>query len=128
VDTKSDLSVYYQIPNDCGDAASTHGCCAPVPPGSLPTNLDYDVNDWVGKFFLLFHLCKTFLMHYCLSFLPNLCPERWKLDRNPLNGFIALVGCISRRQVLPAFNYSRRTGRAHAQPGFGIWFCCYRRP
>ena len=128
VDTKSDLSVYYQSSNDGGDAASTQGCCAPIPPGSLPTNLDYDVNDWVGKFFLLFHLRKTFLIHSCPSFLPNLCPEGWKLFRNPLNGFIALVGCLSCLQVLSPFNYSRRSGRAHTRPSFGVYFCYYRRP
>jgi hypothetical protein len=54
VDTKSDLTVYYQGHDDGGDPASAQECCAPVPPGSLPTQLDYDVNDWVGKFFFFF--------------------------------------------------------------------------
>lgn len=45
VDTKSDLSVYYQ-----DDAATgTPGCCTPAPPGSKASKPDYDVNEWVGK-------------------------------------------------------------------------------
>ncbi|KDR83252.1 hypothetical protein GALMADRAFT_221165 [Galerina marginata CBS 339.88] len=49
VDTKSDLDIYYQSPEN--DAAfATPGCCAPAPSSTLPTKPDYDVNDWVASY------------------------------------------------------------------------------
>lgn len=53
VDTKSDLNVYYQGRDDDVGIESAQGCCTLIPPVSLPTQLDYDVNDWVGVFFYL---------------------------------------------------------------------------
>ncbi|KAF8813136.1 NAD(P)-binding protein [Phlegmacium glaucopus] len=50
IDTKSDLGVYYQSPENGGDPATTPGCCTPAPPGSKVGKPDYDVNDWVASY------------------------------------------------------------------------------
>ncbi|KAJ3497787.1 hypothetical protein NLJ89_g10301 [Agrocybe chaxingu] len=46
VDTKKDLSVYYQN----GENQVATSCCTPAPPGITPSKPDFDVNEWVASF------------------------------------------------------------------------------
>jgi len=48
VDTKGDLSIYYQS----GDQKSSEaGCCStPIVPGTKSENPSYDINEWVGSY------------------------------------------------------------------------------